>query len=60
MTLAAAVLVGAVALLHLWFLLLEMFLWTTPTGRRVFRTTPELAQASPALVALARSTLARP
>ena len=51
MTLAAAVLVGAVALLHVWVLVLEMFLWTTPTGRRVFRTTPEFAQASAALAA---------
>jgi putative membrane protein len=50
-TLVAAVLVGAVALLHVWFLVLEMFLWTTPTGRRVFRTTPEFAQASAALAA---------
>ena len=27
-------LVVLVALLHLWFLVLEMFLWTTPRGRR--------------------------
>ena len=51
MTTIANVLVGLVALLHLYFLVLEMFLWTTPTGRRVFRTTPEFAHASKALAA---------
>lgn len=47
----ANILVGLVALLHLYFLVLEMFLWTTPTGRRVFATTAEFAQASKALAA---------
>lgn len=47
----ANALVGLVALLHLYFLVLEMFLWTKPTGRRVFRTTPEFAQASKTLAA---------
>jgi len=45
------VLIVVVALLHLYFMVLEMFLWTTPTGRRVFGTTPEFAQASKALAA---------
>jgi putative membrane protein len=40
-----------VALLHLWFLVLEMFLWTKPLGRKVFRTTPEFAEQSAALAA---------
>jgi putative membrane protein len=48
---AANVLVGLVALLHLYFLVLEMFLWTTPRGMRVFGTTPEFAAASKALAA---------
>lgn len=43
--------VTAIALLHLYFLVLEMFLWTKPMGRRVFRLTPEFAQASAALAA---------
>ena len=47
----ARVLVAFVALLHLDFLVLEMFLWTKPFGRRVFRTTPEFAEASAALAA---------
>jgi putative membrane protein len=49
MTMLAQALVALVALLHLYFLALEMFLWTTPTGRRVFGTTPEFAEASKAL-----------
>ena len=51
MTTIANVLVGLVAMLHLYFLVLEMFLWTTPTGRRVFATTAEFAQASKTLAA---------
>ena len=40
-----------VALEHVWFLVLEMFLWTKPIGRKVFRTTPEFAEQSAALAA---------
>ena len=43
--------VAVVALLHAGFLVLEMVLWTTPTGRGIFGTTPEFAQASKALAA---------
>ena len=43
MNLLASTLVVVVALLHLWFLVLEMFLWTTPYGRRAFGLTPEKA-----------------
>jgi len=43
MKLIADVLVALVALLHLYFLVLEMFLWTKPYGRRVFQLTPEKA-----------------
>jgi putative membrane protein len=46
MHLAADFVVAFVALLHAWFLVLEMFLWTKPLGRRVFRLTPEFAEAS--------------
>jgi putative membrane protein len=38
-----SVLVGLVALLHVWFLVLEMFLWQRPIGRRIFRTSEEKA-----------------
>ena len=45
----AAVLI--VAALHVWFVVLEMVLWTRPAGRRVFGTTAEFADASKALAA---------
>ncbi|HXC38260.1 MAG TPA: DUF1304 domain-containing protein [Burkholderiales bacterium] len=48
---AASVVVAVVALLHAWFLVLEMFLWTKPTGRRVFNLTPEFAEESKTLAA---------
>ena len=51
MNLIADVAIVLVALLHLYFLVLEMFLWTTPTGRRVFGLTAEFALASKALAA---------
>ena len=40
-----------VALLHLGFLVLEMFLWTKPFGLKTFRLSPEIAQASAGLAA---------
>ena len=51
MTLAATLAVVAVAVLHLYFLVLEMFLWTTPYGRRTFSTTPEAAASTRVLAA---------
>ena len=51
MSTAATVVTGLVALLHLYFLVLEMFLWTTPYGRRVFGMTPEQAGATRVLAA---------
>ena len=44
-------LVALVAALHLGFLVLEMFLWTTPTGRGVFGTDAVFAEQSKALAA---------
>ena len=44
-------LVGLVALLHVYFLILEMFLWTKPYGRRVFSLTPEKAALTRSLAA---------
>jgi putative membrane protein len=43
--------VGLMALLHVYILVLEMFLWTTPKGRRAFGLTPEFALASKTLAA---------
>jgi putative membrane protein len=47
----AGVLVGLVAALHLYFLVLEMFLWTTPTGRRTFGLEAAFAEESKSLAA---------
>lgn len=49
-TLAAASVV-LVALLHLLFLVLEMFLWNKPYGRRAFGLTREFAEQSAKLAA---------
>lgn len=46
MSLAATLLTALVALLHVWFFVLEIFLWNTPYGRRAFGLTPEFAAAS--------------
>lgn len=51
MNAVANVLVALVAALHAWILVLEMFLWATPTGRRVFGTDREFAEQSKALAA---------
>jgi len=51
MKLAAELLTGLVALLHLYFLVLEMFLWDKPYGRRVFHLTPQFAAESRVLAA---------
>jgi putative membrane protein len=47
----ANVLVALVAVLHLYFLVLEMFLWTKPLGLKTFRNTPEKAADSAVLAA---------
>ncbi len=51
MRLAANLTIAFVALEHLGFLVMEMFLWTKPFGRRTFGLTPELAKASAPLAA---------
>jgi putative membrane protein len=45
----ADVVVGLVALLHVYFLVLEMFLWDKPFGLRTFGMTPEKAAATKSL-----------
>lgn len=44
-------LVALVALIHVYILVLEMFLWTQPKGMKVFNLTAEFAQASKVLAA---------
>ena len=47
----AGILIGVVALLHLYFMYLEMVAWNTPVGRKAFKLTPEFAAASKTLAA---------
>ena len=51
MAIASTIVIAAVALLHLYFLVLEMFLWDKPAGLRAFRQTLEAARASKTLAA---------
>lgn len=51
MSTAVNIAIAAVALLHLWFLVLEMFLWTKPAGRRAFGLSVEFAAQTKALAA---------
>ena len=51
MALISNIAVAIVALLHFYFLILEMFLWDTPKGRKTFRLTSEFSKASKSLAA---------
>ncbi len=51
MTLLANLVVGLIALLHVYILVLEMFLWDKPAGLRAFGQTLEAARASKVLAA---------
>ncbi len=51
MSIVAGVLIGLVAALHLYFLVLEMFLWTRPQGRAAFGLDAEFAESTKALAA---------
>ncbi|HEU5427422.1 MAG TPA: DUF1304 domain-containing protein [Actinocrinis sp.] len=48
---AANILVGLMAALHAYILVLEMFLWTTDRARGAFGTTPEFAEQTRTLAA---------
>ena len=51
MKLVSVALIALVAALHFGFLILEMFFWDHPIGRKVFRMTPEVSASSKALAA---------
>ena len=51
MNIVVNIITGVVALLHAYFLILEMFLWEKPAGRKSFRTTAEFAAQSKTLAA---------
>ena len=51
MSLIATIAVALVAVLHVWILVLEMFLWTKPAGLKAFRQTPGKARDTAVLAA---------
>ncbi len=51
MSTVATIVSGLVAILHGYFMILEMFLWKTPYGLRVFQMTPEKAETTAVLAA---------
>ena len=51
MLMLAQILTALVALLHVYFLVLEMFLWTKPLGLKTFRNSPEKAETTRVLAA---------
>ncbi|MEP7057050.1 MAG: DUF1304 domain-containing protein [Caldimonas sp.] len=51
MPLLAKIAVALIALLHVYILVLEMFLWTTPRGRRAFGNSVEKAETTKVLAA---------
>ncbi len=51
MTLAINIITGVVAALHIYFLVLEMFLWDKPRGRKAFGLSLEQAKSTKVLAA---------
>ena len=51
MSILVKILIGIVALEHIFILYLEMFLWTKPFGRKTFGMTKEVAESSKVLAA---------
>ena len=51
MNLATNIVVALIGLLHVYILVLEMFLWQTPTGMKAFGNTPEKAAITKVLAA---------
>jgi len=51
MSILAKILIALIALEHVYILVLEMFLWTTPRGRKAFGMTPDFAEQTKVLAA---------
>jgi putative membrane protein len=51
MALLSVAATALMALLHVYILVLEMFLWTTPRGRKAFKLTADFAEKTKALAA---------
>lgn len=47
----STIIIFMIALLHAWFLILEMFLWQKPLGLKAFKLDPEFAKRSAVLAA---------
>jgi putative membrane protein len=51
MQVAANIVIGLVAVIHAYILVLEMFLWNTPRTRKAFGIDPDLAEKTVVLAA---------
>jgi putative membrane protein len=51
MSTAATVVIALVAIIHVYFLVLEMFLWDKPQGMKAFGLTQQMATATKVLAA---------
>jgi len=51
MAFGADIVIAFIAVLHLGFLVLEMFLWNHPIGRKTFKMTKEVSESSATLAA---------
>ncbi|GAB2586706.1 DUF1304 domain-containing protein [Dyella jejuensis] len=51
MSIVASLVVALIALMHGWFLVLEMLLWDKPVGLRAFGITPDYAAQTKVLAA---------
>ncbi len=51
MSMAANIVIALVALIHVYILVLEMFLWDTPKGMKAFGLTPQQAKDTKVLAA---------
>ena len=51
MQVAADILLGVVAAIHAYILVLEMFLWNTPRGHKAFNLEPDFAEKTAVLAA---------
>lgn len=51
MAIATIIVIAAIAVLHAGFLVLEMFFWKQPLGRKIFGLTKEASESSATLAA---------
>ena len=46
MSMISGIAIFVVALLHIYFMIVEIFFWTKPVGMKIFHLKPDFAQAS--------------